>query len=273
MERQLGPDGLDVGHGGTPGGVPVVFVHGAMDRGAAFLRVTRLLADTSWWVYDRRGYGRSVEGGTTDIQGHVCDLVGVLERVSVVDGRRPVVVGHSVGGAVALAATEQRPDLVESLLVYEAAMSWMPWATHAIAEVTAGSPEQAAERFLRRHLGDEGWESMSPPSRDRRRAEGRALVAELSSAGRTPLFTPAAIERPVVVAHGSDAPERAVLAADAMLADLPHARRVVVQGTPHGAHLSHPMEIAALVRGMLDGTLLPGPAPSGLPSSHSEPTP
>ena len=222
---------------------------------------------TSWWVYDRRGYGRSVEGGTTDIFGHVADLVALLEHVSVATGRRPVLVGHSVGGQVALAATEQRPDLVESLLLYEAGLSWMPWATDMLAQVVAGTPEEAAERFLRRHLGDDGWEAMSPASRARRQAEGAALVAELSSAGRGPVFTIGAIERPVVVALGSEAPERAVLAADALLTELPRGRRIVVEGTPHGAHLSHPEVFAGLVRGVLDGSLLPATTPSGPPSS------
>jgi pimeloyl-ACP methyl ester carboxylesterase len=263
VERQVGPSGLDVGRGGTSDGTPVVFVHGAMDRGAAFLRVTRLLPETDWWIYDRRGYGRSASAGTTDIDGHVGDLVAILEQVRDERESRSVVVGHSIGGAVALAATERRPDLVDALVVYEAAMSWMPWSTGALAAVTAGTPEEAAERFLRRHLGDEAWDALPEANRSRRLAEGRPLVAELVSAGRGPFFAPSAIDRPVVVAHGSEAQERAVRSADAILAGLPNGRREVVEGAPHGAHLSHPDAMAALVLGVLDRTTFPARAPGG----------
>jgi pimeloyl-ACP methyl ester carboxylesterase len=263
MERQLGPGGLDVGRGGTPDGTPVVFVHGAMDRGAAFLRVTRLLPGTDWWIYDRRGYGRSASAGTTDIDGHVADLVAVLEQVHDQRDAPAVVVGHSIGGAVALAATERRPDLVDALLVYEAPMSRMPWSTVALAAVAAGTPEEAAERFLRRHLGDAAWEALPEANRARRLAEGWPLVAELVSAGRGPFFEPSAIDRPVVVAHGSEAQERAVRSADAILAGLANGRREVVEGAPHGAHLSHPDAMACLVLGVLDGAEASGAAPGG----------
>ena len=81
MRRLVTPDGLHVGRGGRPDGRAVVLVHGAMDRGAAFLKVTRSLGDLDWWVYDRRGYGRSVADTPAEVDDHVADLVAVLEVV------------------------------------------------------------------------------------------------------------------------------------------------------------------------------------------------
>ena len=45
---------------GPPGAPPVVLVHGAMDRSAGMLRLSRRLDETHRVLrYDRRGYGRS----------------------------------------------------------------------------------------------------------------------------------------------------------------------------------------------------------------------
>jgi pimeloyl-ACP methyl ester carboxylesterase len=251
VRRELGPDGLDIGHGGEPGGHPVVLVHGVMDRGSAMLRVARLLPGASWSIYDRRGYGRSIAPTPVDVHGHIDDLIAILELVGQRSERRAVVVGHSLGGAISLAAAQRRPDLVESLFVYEAPMSWMPFSADAIAASTVGSPEEAAEAFLRRILGDDGWASLPAATRARRLIEGRALVAELTSSVRGPFFDPARVEAHVVVARGSDPPQRAILAADTILAALPDGEPLVIEGAPHGAHLTHAAELAAAVRPLL----------------------
>ena len=78
----------------------IVFVHGAMDRSASMLKLSRRLDDEYRVLrYDRRGYGHSVtHPGPFAMADQVADLVGLLA------GRRAVLVGHSYGGNVALAA-------------------------------------------------------------------------------------------------------------------------------------------------------------------------
>ncbi|HEY6532435.1 MAG TPA: alpha/beta hydrolase [Acidimicrobiales bacterium] len=249
MQRQVAPNGLGIGHGGTPDGPPVVFVHGAMDRGAAFLRVARLLPETSWWVYDRRGYGRSADAGTTDFEGHVGDLVEILEHVRSSTGSAPVLVGHSLGGTIALTATYRRPDLVAALATYEAALSWAPWWEARYPLLDPPDPDREAERFLRRILGDERWLALPAATRERRRRDGQAYVAEFGSARRQEGFAANEIAVPVLLAHGtSTGSAQPARAAEEMVAELRHGRRVVFEGAPHGAHLSHPAEMADLVR-------------------------
>ena len=76
------------------------------------------LADRGWQalVPDRPGHGRSPYPGRPDD----ADLDGALIAELLGDGAH--LVGHSFGGAVALAAAAQRPDLVKSLTVIELAM-------------------------------------------------------------------------------------------------------------------------------------------------------
>jgi pimeloyl-ACP methyl ester carboxylesterase len=251
VERLVGPNGLQMERGGTPDGPPVVFVHGVMDRGAAFLRTTRLLPDTDWWVYDRRGYGRSLDAGTTDFEGHIGDVVAVLEVVVEISGRRPVLLGHSLGGALVLIAASRRPDLVAAVVTFEAPLSWKPWwvVRQPLLDPVDPDPELEAERFLRLMLGDERWERLPLAAREKRLLEGPAYVAEVTSVRDFEGLVAAEIEVPVVLAHGtSEHAAQPSRVADELLVDLPRGQRVVVDGAPHAGHLTHPAALADVVR-------------------------
>ena len=69
--------------------------------------------------------------------------------------------GHSYGGNVALALADRHPDLVQAVGVYETPLSWLDWwpgsTAGADALATSGDPAEAAERFMRRLVGDERW--------------------------------------------------------------------------------------------------------------------
>ena len=167
------------------------------------LKLSRQL-DSDYRVlrYDRRGYGRSFpHPGPFVMAAQVADLVGLLA------GRRAVLVGHSYGGNVALATAEQHPDLVCGIAVYETPLSWEPWwprtTAGAIAVAEPGTTAEAAERFMRRILGDQRWDALPERSRQARRAEGAAMVGELADLRRNRPWTAANIGIPVVVAFGS----------------------------------------------------------------------
>ncbi len=238
---------------GDPDGALVVFVHGSLDRSSAFVRVGRVLGDVRVVRYDRRGYGRSLASGpapTFDAQ--VDDLVGVLA------GRPAVLVGHSLGGVIALALAERSPELVRSVLAYESPMSWQPWWPRASAGAAAvadeASAEDAAERFMRRMVGDERWERLPERTRRQRRAEGPALVAELRSIrdGQHPPYRPEAITVPVVAAHGTESAPHHKQTARALAEAAPLGELEVVEGAGHGVHLTHPAELARLTRRALE---------------------
>ena len=101
----------------------VVLVHGAPDRATSFRRVLPFLGDLDVVTYDRRGYGSAIGNATEamTIADHAHDLLDV-----VADGPA-VVVGHSFGGHVALAAAIAQPGPIASLGVWEPASPWADW--------------------------------------------------------------------------------------------------------------------------------------------------
>lgn len=233
-----------------PGGPAgrVVLVHGAMDRGGSFGRVGLRLSDVELVTYDRRGYAGSWGiGPSTRFEDQVADLLEVL------GGRPAVVAGHSFGGNVALAAAARHPELVPAAVIFEAPAPWEPWWPSTTARSAAGrTPEEVAESFMRRVVGARIWEHLPAATREQRRAEGATLLAELQAVGATRPYDPAAVRQPVVVGWGSESPEHMRRAAQQLSTELPVATAVEVAGSSHGVHLTHPAELARLVRLALD---------------------
>ena len=232
--------GLSVHEAGPDDAPVVVLVHGSMDRSAGMLRLSRHLGDALGGDrlrivrYDRRGYGRSApHPGPFGMAGQVDDLVAVLA------GRTAVVVGHSYGGNVALAAAAHHPELVAAAAVYETPMSWAPWWPGGTAGSRAvahpGPPEDAAEMFMRRMIGEGRWEALPDRVRAARRGEGVAMVGELADLRVHPPWNPAQLAVPVLFAFGSDgAPHhrRAMTEAAAMV---PESRLVELPDCGHDA--------------------------------------
>lgn len=118
------------GRGGR-GAPALILVHGYAGNATQWQPVRRLLARTHRVVrFDLRGHGRSEAppGGYT-IRQFADDLASVARSSRV---RRAVVVGHSLGSAVALAAASRHPRLVAGVVLVDGAMD--QWATAATVE-------------------------------------------------------------------------------------------------------------------------------------------
>lgn len=251
---------------------PVVFVHGVLDSARSFGRVVRALDPARAVVaYDRRGYQRSRDAAvttavtTTPFARHVADLIGVLEQARGADEHpRPVVLGHSYGGVVALAAAVERPELVGGVLAYEPPLAWLEWwpltpdprspesssAEPGAASLAPGEGETAAqfaERFTRTMVGDRRYERLTPATRLGLGDDGPVAVAELSELPLTPAFDPRSVRVPVVVARGAHAARRHRRGTDWLAVAIPGAELATIGGADHGVHISHPRELAQLL--------------------------
>lgn len=244
-------------HEAGPAGAPLlVLVHGALDRSAAMVRLSRCLVDRYRVLrYDRRGYGRSAHlPGPFTIDQHVTDLVALL------DDRRAVLFGHSYGGNVALAVADRHPSLVRAVAVYEVPLSWLPWWPGSTSgrrmTATEGEPAEAAERFMRRMVGDERWEALPGHVREQRRAEGVAFVGELTDLATAPPWQADRIDVPVVAIHGSLGRQHHRDGCHYLAELLSENAPVAIEGARHNGPYTHPHAVA-LVLGQLESTAPP----------------
>jgi pimeloyl-ACP methyl ester carboxylesterase len=255
--REVGPaSAIWAATSGIVGCGHVVLVHGSLDRSTGLLRLSRRL-DAMFRVsrYDRRGYGRSMpHHGPFGIEQQVDDLVGVLRR----EAAPAVLVGHSYGGNVALAAAQRHPSLVAGVVVYEAPLAWFDWwpasTAGADARESRDDPETAAERFMRRLIGDQRWERLPAATQAARRAEGPALVGELGDLHAHAPWTHERVRVPVAPMCGEHSADHHRRSAH-VLAKWFRTEPVVVPGARHFGPNTHPDETSAAVTAFAEGLL------------------
>jgi pimeloyl-ACP methyl ester carboxylesterase len=249
------PPGLHVvrHHPELPG-PPVVLVHGSPDRSKNLAHVVHQLGDLPVTVYDRRGYGRSLDAawsadgtfhGGFDI--HATDLIQLL------DGTPSVVVGQSAGGSIAMLAATRAPELFLALGLWEPPlMAWPFWdGTDGLAQTArwAGFADSAelGEAFNRTIIDDARWDRLRASTKQLLRAEGAAFRADMAYQLQR-FMDLDAIKAPTIVGRGTAAPDPAMLVSYDLLARHLGAELLVVEGADHFAHTNHPGAWVELAR-------------------------
>ena len=236
---------------GPPDGPGICIVHGSMDRSTGMMRLARRVDHAARVVrFDRRGYGRSrAHPGPFTLDGNVEDLIALLDQH--LPDQTVHLFGHSYGGDVVLAACRELRDRVASVVVFEPPLSWTPWWPSGSANLLVDSEGRpvddtgaAAERFMRRLIGDDRWDRLPPRTRSERRAEGDALVGELADLRTRPAFEPADIAVPVLAMCGSRGADHHRRAARELEGMLHGARALEIPGARHFGPNTHPDEVA-----------------------------
>lgn len=224
----------------------IVCVHGGLDRGGSFARLARRMEHFDLVAYDRRGYQGSRSLQPMSLELHVADLLAVAQREA---QRSPVILfGHSYGGVVALGAALAEPSLASAAIVYE---SPLPWILHRESSRRAltDDPRAEAERFFRRIVSNGAWEHLSDTERESRLADGPALLSDLTSLrfGQAP-FDLAPLKVPTLYVYGDGVirDHYRLLCVELQKVN-PAIRRRELENAAHGAHLSKPDQLAALI--------------------------
>ena len=209
------------------------------------IRLARIIQSTHEVIrFDRRGYARSQRHrGPYTVAGNVED---VLELVG---DRTAVIIGHSFGGNVALATAQAIPQQVIGVSTYETPLSWLPeWpSTSAGAIATASHPEQAAENFMRRLIGNKRWEELPEKTKQARRREAPALIEELLTLRQSAPWDPSQIHCPVIAGYGTKALPHHAKGALWIAEHVAHGKTALIDGAGHGAPNSHPAEFVNLL--------------------------
>ncbi len=129
-------DGVSLRYTDTgQGDPPLVFVHGWCcnhdfwrDQVPAFAQRYRVVAG------DLRGHGESDKPEQDyDIAGFVDDVAWLCGETGV---ERPVVVGHSMGGVIALNLARKRPELARAIVLVDSPLIPIPDALSAVRDAT-----------------------------------------------------------------------------------------------------------------------------------------
>jgi lipase len=142
---------LHVHHFGDPSGEPLLAVHGITGHGRRYRRS----GEEGWpsrhtIAVDLRGHGRSTSDGPWSIAQHVTDLLDTMDAhgLASVD-----LLGHSYGGAIALALLARAPQRVRRLVLLDPALhtpaeSGSANALAAMAFPGFASPDEAMQSRL-----------------------------------------------------------------------------------------------------------------------------
>lgn len=253
---------------GRRGGTPVVVLHGLMGHAREWDAAIDLLAPVhEIWALDQRGHGLSDWAEDYARSTMAEDLIAWLEATGLQD---PVVMGHSMGGTVALLAAARRPELFGRLVIVDVAptpaqgdlQAWLREyleelgsASYATVEealaVRSGGPRARPElvrRFVEHNLdrGEDG--------RLRWRFDARGLVGSLESISVPALWEAIdAVRCPVLLLRGEHSLELPVDLADQMVRRLGEARLGTVTGAGHDVAQEQPEQVAQAVRGFASG--------------------
>jgi pimeloyl-ACP methyl ester carboxylesterase len=245
-----------------PGAPTLLLVHGTSADHRTWRVSGPLLARRRTVVaMDRRGRGDSGDAGDWSIEREVEDVAAVAEALAADAGRPVDVLGHSLGGRTALAAT-LRTAAIRRVAAYEGAPGTDRVDPGLLARLRAlldaGDLDGLLAEFMTDAVGMPAEDLAAfrvDPIWPLRAAAGPTIVRELEAAENDPAIGREALARvtvPVLQLVGSASPAWFRDGAAALDSRLVDGRLEVVEGARHAAHHSHPIEFVARVEAFLD---------------------
>jgi pimeloyl-ACP methyl ester carboxylesterase len=260
-------------------GPPLVLVHGwTCDSTDWTWALPALLEHFRVIAYDQRGEGRSGSAGDHSMARQVDDLLGVIEHVGCA---APIVMGHSLGGAIASSLAVERPGVARAVVVLDPPYAAEPEVAALADGMKPALQSEAAGETVKAFFGAIGYTEQSPEWLKvlvERRID--ALSPDVLHASFVSMWdhTGSIARRPAADAYLSrrDCPVLAIHSTRQM-SDYeqstfrdPRSRAIDWPGTGHWVQVERPAELAAAlldwVTGVLDPTDAgsPGPASQGV---------
>jgi pimeloyl-ACP methyl ester carboxylesterase len=258
---------LDLAFESTGDGPPVVILHGLFGSGSNWRRVARELA-TSYRVLavDLRNHGASPWLDSMSYLHMADDVLRLIERQRL---SRPAVIGHSMGGKVAMALALLYPGEVGHLTVVDIApvpyadrLSAFAEAMRSIDTLHAASREEVRQR-LAGLVPDAGVVPFLMQNLVARNAHfdwrlnlGAILAAIPTLCGFPQELRSLRFTRPVQVIAGARSDYVTQADGEAFRPMFPQARVEVIDSAGHWVHADRPDTFIAAVRQGLQGTAL-----------------
>jgi len=225
-------------HPKTASPLPVLLLHGAGGSHLDWPATLRRLPDRRVIALDLPGHGRSSPPWRDSIAVYAGELSRLLDRLDI---PRCILVGHSMGGAIALALALQRPECAAGLILI-ASGARLPVPSE-IVDGLIEEPRPALSRFGAR-LGMSGMSAVDPA----------VLRADLLACDRFDARpTLDRLTMPALVIAGRDDRMTPVSFSAELASRMGKATLVIVDGGGHFLVLEQPDQVGGIVRDWLAG--------------------
>lgn len=256
---------------GAPGAPDLLLLHGGNQTAHSWDLVSLVLAGRFHIVaYDQRGHGDSEwpRDGDASTEVMAADAEQIIMGLGL---RRPVVMGHSMGGLVTMTLLLAHPDLAERAVLVDVGPEIAEEGTRQIRDFIRGTAEFGSlEEFVERVVAYDPYRSREHITRTARynlmqRVDGvyvskhdqrRRLVqvGAMEIPRRPSLEDVRRIACPVLIVRGGDSHVLAADAAERFGAALPDGRLVTVPSAGHNVHSQNTPGFLAAVQPFLSGT-------------------
>jgi esterase len=245
-------------HGPEGAAAPVVLLHGLMGFAANWGKIWPALHGARpVLVLDQRGHGRSPKPssgyGPADYAG---DLAGLLD---VLGWSRAHVVGHSMGGRVALRFASLYPERTLTLTMEDSGANSRPdrvdWIRNLLASIPTPFPDrESAKVFFAGHFRDDpmtgGFLHANLEQRDDGSLDWRFFADGMIETVRAGRATDAmaefsALAAPTLLVRGERSVEFAADEAVEMARARANVEFVTIEGAGHFVHAEKPAEFSA----------------------------
>ncbi|MBA2277188.1 MAG: alpha/beta hydrolase [Chloroflexia bacterium] len=234
-------------------GPPLVLIHGISGTAASWWPlVDELATQFTPIALDLRGHGASGSPPHGYLYGDYCaDLDALLDALDI---ERPLIVGHSLGGLVALWWARTHPDRAAALVIVDSPLrsgeDFMPAFDRWLA-LNAMTVDEAAAAYAAEFPG---WSAelcrhrAAQMTTTARNVFTELRADSLANHGVDRIAEIAAINSPVLLVHGDPEAGSMVHPTDAAELDarLVNATSVRIPGASHGVHIEHRDEFLAV---------------------------
>jgi esterase len=257
---------------GEPDAPDVLLLHGGNQTAHSWDLVSLVLAGRFHIVaYDQRGHGDSEwpRDGEASTEAMAGDAQQVIELLGL---RRPIIMGHSMGGMVTMTLLLAEPQTAERVVLVDVGPEIAEEGTRQIRDFVRGTAEfDSLDDFIARVAAYDPYRSREHVTRTARynlmrSADGKYVskhdqrrrlvqVGAMEQPRLPSLDDVRRISCPVLVVRGGNSPVLAADAAERFVAALPNGRLVTVPDCGHNVHSQNTPGFLAAVLPFLVGTM------------------
>lgn len=257
-------------------GDPLILIHGLMDSTYSWTKNIDVLAQTHRvWAIDLIGFGFSSRM-TARRYSLKYSARTVREFMDAQGIERATLIGHSLGGAVALQTAHDFPERVARLVLIAPGTFWVgqiptvanwaarvPAVPRALASISTTSPRIRLASF-RHALGNPAFmdevQTSALVQTTQVKGSTDALVAMAASPRDSDLPAGlAAIDQPTLILHGDKDGTVPVRHAERHARAMPNARTIILEGAGHIPHIEQPARVNHLILDFLQENRLAAP--------------